>query len=137
MMAGTKPRRCRRNELSGNSKVGNCGAPACTSIADIKEGVACCSGKKKVSNILGRGNSSLQFNGLQAPADGMYYVTWCNRIWKNDNFGDRDCGGDPHTASGCRPHQLTVNGVDLPKTYHFPCFPGRGTRFTRPPPPCR
>jgi hypothetical protein len=44
------------------------------------------------------------------------------------------CGGQtnpPTTASGCRPHQLTINGVDMKSTtgmpqgtYHLPCFPG-------------
>jgi hypothetical protein len=55
----------------------------------------------------------------------MYDVTWWFHCGKNDNFGDKNCGGAPNrTASGCRPHILVVNGTKLPKVYEFPCFPG-------------
>jgi hypothetical protein len=112
------------NQLSGSAKVGVCSAGPCASTAVIKEGMECCSGGKKISNILGRTNSWLQLNGISAPADGMYDLTWWFHCGKNDNFGDTNCGGEPHTPSGCRPHQIVVNGVELPRTYHFPCFPG-------------
>jgi hypothetical protein len=57
----------------------------------------------------------------------MYDVTWWYHCGLNDNFGDKNCGGQtnpPTTASGCRPHQIVVNGTELTGTYHFPCFPG-------------
>jgi hypothetical protein len=63
-------------------------------------------------------------NNISAPADGMYDVTWWFHCGKNDNFGDANCGGVPHTPSGCRPHVIIVNGARLPKIYEFPCFPG-------------
>jgi hypothetical protein len=113
------------NKVTGSSHVTMCGtAPPCASIDAIKEGVECCSGGKKIGNILGRTNSALEFGGVSAPADGMYDVTWWFHCGKNDNFGDKDCGGRPHTPAGCRPHQLVVNGTELPGTFHFPCFPG-------------
>jgi hypothetical protein len=111
------------NQLSGPATVGTCGAGPCASVAAIKEGVECCSGGKKVSQLI-RGNGQLQFNAVKAPADGMYDVTWWFHCGKNDNFGDANCGGVPHTPSGCRPHIILVNGTKLPKVYEFPCFPG-------------
>jgi hypothetical protein len=57
----------------------------------------------------------------------MYDVTWWYHCGKNDNFGDANCGGQtnpPTTPSGCRPHQIVVNGTEMAGTYHFPCFPG-------------
>src|SRR5690242_1697606 len=54
------------NQLSGPASVGTCGAGPCASIAAIKEGVECCSGGKKVSQLI-RGNGQLQFNGVKAP----------------------------------------------------------------------
>src|SRR6185369_10480301 len=89
----------------------------------VKEGVECCSGGKKLSQLL-RGKGGVVFNALEAPSDGMFDVTWWFHCGKNDNFGDTNCGGAPHTASGCRPHILEVNGTKLPKVYHFPCYPG-------------
>jgi hypothetical protein len=111
------------NQVSGPAKIGMCGAPACPSIAGIKEGDLCCSGKKKVSQLI-RGNGQLQYNGVAAPADGMYDVTWWYHCGKNDNFGDANCGGEPHTPAGCRPHKIIVNGTMMPKTYEMPCYPG-------------
>jgi hypothetical protein len=111
------------NDIIAPATIGNCGAPACESLAAIKEGVLCCSGKKKVAQLI-RGKGQLQFNQISAPADGMYDVTWWYHCGKNDNFGDANCGGEPHTPSGCRPHRLVVNGTLLPKTYEMPCFPG-------------
>jgi hypothetical protein len=111
------------NQVIKPAGVGNCGAGACPSGAAIKEGMECCSGGKKVSQLI-RGKGQLQINGISAPADGMYDVTWWFHCGKNDNFGDANCGGVPHTPSGCRPHLLVVNGTQLPKTYEFPCFPG-------------
>jgi hypothetical protein len=112
------------NQVFGPASVGNCGAPACPAMAEIKEGLECCSGKKKISQLI-RGKGQLQFNNVSAPADGMYDVTWWFHCGKNDNFGDPGCGGDPsRTKSGCRPHILVVNGQQLPKVFEFPCFPG-------------
>jgi hypothetical protein len=64
---------------------------------------------------------------VAAPSDGMYDVTWWYHCGNNDNFGDKHCGGQtdpPTTAAGCRPHNIIVNGTELPGTYHFPCFAG-------------
>jgi hypothetical protein len=72
-------------------------------------------------------NGWLQFNDITVPADGNYDLTWFYFCGNNDNFGDGRCGGQtnpPTTPSGCRPHQLTVNGVVLSGTYQFPCFSG-------------
>jgi hypothetical protein len=96
---------------------------ACASRADVKEGAACCSGGGEITQILGRKGGALQFNEVSAPSDGMYDVTWWYHCGLNDNFGDKDCGGDATaTPSGCRPHQIVVNGVEQTGTYHFPCF---------------
>jgi hypothetical protein len=112
------------NQLIGRATVGNCGAGTCPSIEAIKEGLECCSGGKKVSQVI-RGTAQLQFNGVEVPSDGTYDVTWWFHCGKNDNFGDKDCGGQPtRTASGCRPHVFVVNDVKLDGVYHFPCFPG-------------
>jgi hypothetical protein len=111
------------NTLFGGSKIGTCGAGACASTAAIKEGMECCSAGKKLSQLL-RGKGGAVFNAVMAPSDGMYDVTWWFHCGKNDNFGDANCGGAPHTPSGCRPHVFTINGTPFPKVYHFPCFPG-------------
>jgi hypothetical protein len=69
--------------------------------------------------------SGLQFNGVNAPADGMYDVTWWYHCAKNDNFGDKNCGGQTTpatTAAGCRPHNIDVNGMRVTGTFHFPCY---------------
>jgi hypothetical protein len=69
----------------------------------------------------------LQYNNVTVPSDGMYDVTWWYHCGQSDNFGDVHCGGQtnpPTTPSGCRPHQIVVNGTEMPGTYHFPCFPG-------------
>jgi len=75
----------------------------------------------------GRGGGELRWNAIAAPADGMYDVTWWYHCGNNDNFGDHNCGGQtdpPTTSAGCRPHQIIVNGTEMPGTYHFPCFAG-------------
>jgi hypothetical protein len=96
---------------------------ACATHADVKEGAACCSAGGEITQILGRKDGALQYNQVMAPADGNYDVTWWYHCGLNDNFGDKDCGGDPSaTPSGCRPHQIVVNGTELQGTYHFPCF---------------
>jgi hypothetical protein len=126
------------NTLYGRAVVGK--GKACTAPGTIKPGDSCNSGGGQVDWIVsgghgpdpqppdGRGGGELQFNSISAPADGMYDVTWWYHCGNNDNFGDRDCGGqtDPPTnpTSGCRPHQIIVNGVEMPGTYHFPCFGG-------------
>ena len=77
--------------------------------------------------IVAHGNGELQFGAVMAPGDGMYDVTWWYYCGRNDNFGDKDCGGQtnpPTTPSGCRPHQFYVNGTLMPGAYHFPCFNG-------------
>jgi len=110
------------NMLFGATKIGNCGAGTCPP-GGLKEGMECCSGGKKLSQLL-RGTGGAVLKEIAAPADGMYDVTWWFHCGKNDNFGDTGCGGLPHTASGCRPHVFTVNDMKIPGVYHFPCFPG-------------
>jgi hypothetical protein len=112
------------NTLFGGTKVAMCGtAPPCTSVDAIKEGVECCSGGKKLSQLL-RGKGGVVVNDVAVPADGMYDVTWWYHCGKNDNFGDPNCGGLPHTPSGCRPHVMEINGTKLGKVSEWPCFPG-------------
>jgi hypothetical protein len=84
-------------------------------------------GGAKVNNILGHsaaGNGSMTFKKIYAPADGNYDVTWSYFCGKDDNNGDKDCGGEADilTPSGCRPGILVINGVELPKVYQFKCF---------------
>jgi hypothetical protein len=115
------------NQLSGPASVVHCGAGPCAATAAIKPGDLCCSGGEKVGQILGRAGGALQYSGVSVPSDGMYDVTWWYHCGKNDNFGDTNCGGQtdpPTTPSGCRPHQIVVNGTEMQGTYHFPCFPG-------------
>jgi hypothetical protein len=127
------------NELFGRAVVSHCKNP-CPSMATLKPGDTCCSGGGQVDWIVsgghgpdpqppdGRGGGELRYNAISAPADGMYDVTWWYHCGNNDNFGDGDCGGqtDPPTdpKAGCRPHQIIVNGTEMPGTYHFPCFGG-------------
>jgi hypothetical protein len=112
------------NTLFGGTKIAMCGtAPPCASIDAIKEGVECCSGGKKLSQLL-RGKGGVVVNDVAVPADGMYDVTWWYHCGKNDNFGDPTCGGLPHTPSGCRPHIMEINGAKQPKVSEWPCFPG-------------
>jgi hypothetical protein len=112
------------NQLINGASITTCGAGTCAAGTPITEGLECCSAGKKVGQILGRRGGALQFNGISAPSDVMYDVTWWFHCGKSDNFGDTDCGGQPHTPAGCRPHQIVVNGTELPGTYHFPCFAG-------------
>jgi hypothetical protein len=82
---------------------------------------------KKVVQLLGHapmGRGTLQFDGISVPKDGNYDVTWGYYCGKNDNNGDTTCGGQPHTASGCRPGIFVINGVQLPTVHQFQCFPG-------------
>jgi hypothetical protein len=112
------------NTLFGGTKIAMCGtAPPCTSLDAIKEGVECCSGGKKLSQLL-RGRGGVVMNDITVPSDGMYDVTWWYHCGKNDNFGDPTCGGLPHTPSGCRPHIMEINGTKQPKVSEWPCFPG-------------
>jgi hypothetical protein len=113
------------NTLISGAVVGKCGAatPVCPPPAEIKPETNCCSGAGEVRQLL-RGKGGLQFNGVTVDADGNYDVTWWYHCGNNDNFHDPTCRGEPHTASGCRPGELTVNGTVLPKIYEFPCFPG-------------
>jgi hypothetical protein len=92
-----------------------------------KPGDNCSSGGGEVTWITEGRQGWLQYNGVAAPSDGMYDVTWWYHCGNNDNFGDKHCGGQtnpPTTAAGCRPHNIVVNGTELPGTYHFPCFAG-------------
>jgi hypothetical protein len=112
--------------LFGPARATKCGM-ACGPPGTFKPGDTCCSGGGEVTQILGRAMGALQYNNVSAPADGMYDVTWWYHCGLNDNFGDKNCGGQtnpPTTPSGCRPHQIVVNGTEMPGTYHFPCFPG-------------
>jgi hypothetical protein len=126
------------NILYGRAVVSHC-ANTCPSMSTIKPGDQCCSGGGQVNWIVsgghgpdpqppdGRGGGELRVNAISAPADGMYDVTWWYHCGNNDNFGDKNCGGqtDPPTLpAGCRPHQIIVNGTEMPGTYHFPCFGG-------------
>ena len=112
------------NTLFGGTKIVMCGtAPKCASVAAIKEGIECCSEGKKLSQLL-RGKGGVVVNKIAAPSDGMYDVTWWYHCGKNDNFRDPNCGGLPHTKSGCRPHIMEVNGTKQPKISEWPCFPG-------------
>ncbi len=124
------------NILYGRAVIAHC-KNTCPSM--FKPGDDCCSGGGEVNWIVsgshgpdpqppdGRGGGELRWMNISAPADGMYDVTWWYHCGNNDNFGDNDCGGqtDPPTMpSGCRPHQIIVNGTEMPGTYHFPCFAG-------------
>jgi hypothetical protein len=124
------------NTLSGSTLTANPPKPRlgkCMPICPpdgVKPGAQCCSAGGEVL-WLTQGNGpipgGLQFNGVTAPADGTYDVTWWYHCGASDNFGDKHCGGQtdpPTTPAGCRPHQIVVNGVELMGTYHFPCFAG-------------
>jgi hypothetical protein len=124
------------NQLYGRAVKSKC-AKTCPSMDAIKPNDDCCSAGGEVNWIVsgghgpdpqppdGRGGGELRFNAVSAPADGMYDVTWWYHCGNNDNFGDKNCGGQtdpPTTSAGCRPHQIIVNGTEMPGTYHFPCF---------------
>ena len=112
------------NVFTKPAKITTCEAGPCAPGVVIKELLECCSGGKKVSNVE-RGKGALLMNKVAVPADGTYDVAWWYHCGKNDNFMDPGCGGDPNrTKSGCRPHLFVVNGVKVPKTYEFACFPG-------------
>jgi hypothetical protein len=84
-----------------------------------------CYGGAKAAQLLGHsatGKGTIQFNRVYAPADGNYDVTWGYYCGASDNNGDKDCGGEPHTAAGCRPGILVIDGQELSKVYQFPCF---------------
>jgi hypothetical protein len=113
------------NVLGGPARVGH--GAACPKGTPIKEGDMCQSNGGEVGQILGRAMGSLTYNNITVPSDGTYDVTWYYHCGLNDNFGDKNCGGQtnpPTTMSGCRPHQIVVNGTEMPGTYHFPCYPG-------------
>jgi len=101
-------------------------ATACKTIPP-EPGTMCQAGGGEVTWITEGRMGWLQWNEVAAPADGMYDVTWWYHCGNNDHFGDRHCGGQtdpPTTASGCRPHNIIVNGTEMQGTYHFPCFAG-------------
>jgi hypothetical protein len=111
------------NEKAPKSEVHVNPATACKTIPPMP-GEKCNAGGGEVTWITEGRQGWLQFNQVSAPADGMYDVTWWYHCGNNDNFHDPTCRGEPHTAAGCRPGEVTVNGVALPKIYEFPCFPG-------------
>src|SRR5262249_19291851 len=112
------------NTKADKSTVGH--AMACATVLP-KPGDMCQSGSGEGSWITQGRMGWLQYTQVSAPSDGMYDVTWWYHCGKSDNFGDVHCGGQtnpPTTPSGCRPHQIVVNGTEMPGTYHFPCYPG-------------
>jgi hypothetical protein len=114
------------NEKAARSEVHVNPANKCSTMPP-KVGEKCSSGGGEVTWITEGRQGWLQFNGVMAPSDGMYDVSWWYHCGNNDNFGDKHCGGQtnpPTTASGCRPHQIVVNGTEMTGTYHWPCFPG-------------
>jgi len=114
------------NEKAPRSEVHVNPMTACKTLPPMP-GEKCNAGGGEVTWITEGRMGWLQYNKVSAPADGMYDVTWWYHCGNNDHFGDRHCGGQtdpPTTASGCRPHQIVVNGTEMPGTYHWPCFPG-------------
>jgi hypothetical protein len=114
------------NEKAPKSEVHVNPATACKTLPPMP-GEKCNAGGGEVTWITEGRMGWLQYNKVSAPADGMYDVTWWYHCGNNDHFGDRHCGGQtdpPTTPSGCRPHQIVVNGTEMPGTYHWPCFPG-------------
>lgn len=86
-----------------------------------------CYGGAKAAQLLGHsatGKGTITFNGIYAPADGNFDVTWSYFCGANDNNGDRDCGGrkDILTPSGCRPGIFVINGLEIPTPFQFQCF---------------
>jgi hypothetical protein len=112
-------------QLFGRAVKSHC--TACPSRMTMKAGDSCCSGGGEVTWIVAAKTSDLQLNGISVPSDGTYDVTFWYYCGNNDNYNDRNCGGQtnpPTTAAGCRPHQFVVNGNLMPGAYHFPCFGG-------------
>jgi len=80
----------------------------------------------------------MQFNAISAPADASYDVTFWYHSGQltpgqADVYGDVHCGGldyDTGPGTGCRPHLLSVNGVELSAVvggqsavyYEFPAY---------------
>ncbi|MDP8999940.1 MAG: hypothetical protein M3O46_07495 [Myxococcota bacterium] len=121
----------------------------------VKEGANCASAGLSVTQLLGRSpctppnsntgckntGAGIIFNGVTVPATATYDVTF----WYHagvltghpgvaDVFGDVHCGGlnyNTGPGSGCRPHVILVNGVQMTATvagqnavyYQFPCYP--------------
>jgi hypothetical protein len=127
-----------------------------TSTDGVKEGANCNSGGHVVNQILGRspctpptsatsytacGNKGggVTFNEVLVPADGIYDVTFWYHSGQltpghADTYGDTNCGGHNYNTgpgSGCRPHLIYVNGVQMSSTvggqnavyYEFPAYP--------------
>jgi hypothetical protein len=88
----------------------------------VRRTCAICSGGGEVGGILGHGKpDALQFNGVQAAADGTYNVTWY--YIAGDPNGDTTCGGEPNPPKlGCRPGNIVVNGVSQ-GIFQFPDTP--------------
>jgi hypothetical protein len=127
-----------------------------TSTDGVKEGANCASGGHVIDQILGRspctpptsttsytncGNAGggVTFNDVTVPLDGTYDITFWYHSGQltpgqADVFGDVHCGGldyDTGPGSGCRPHVLYVNGVEMSAVvggqsavyYEFPAYP--------------
>jgi hypothetical protein len=127
-----------------------------TSTDGVREGANCASAGHVINQILGRspctpptsttsytncGNDGggITFHSVTVPADGIYDVTFWYHSGQltpgqADVFGDIHCGGlDYNTGpgSGCRPHVLYVNGVEMSTVvggqsavyYEFPAYP--------------
>jgi hypothetical protein len=107
-------------EAPGNTLSGTAARRAC----------AFCSGGAEVGHILGHGSAdALQFNGVMAPADGVYAVTW--HYVAGDPNGDTRCGGEPNPPpQGCRPGDIVINGVTPGTIYQFPDTPNWHTLGT-------
>jgi hypothetical protein len=138
---------------------GPCPGVPGTSSDGVKEGANCASGSLGLVNggyvvnqILGRspctpptsttsytdcGNlgGGVTFNGVTVPVDGSYDVTFWYHSGGSDTYGDANCGGVRYdTAAGngqlCRPHMISVNGVQMSSTingqtavyYEFPAY---------------
>jgi hypothetical protein len=116
------------------------GATKCTTLPPVASDLAmgrlgdmCDSNGGEVDWIVIARAGFVQFNTVTVPADGTYDLTWYYKCGNSDNYGDAHCGllggqtnppNPPITPSGCRPHEIKVNGVPMTGTYHFPCYPG-------------
>jgi hypothetical protein len=133
-----------------------CPGIAGTSSDGVKEGANCASGGHAVNQILGRSpctpatsttsytdcgdkGGGVTFNEVTVPVDGTYDVTFWYHSGQEtpghaDVYGDVNCGGhsyDTGPGSGCRPHLIYVDGVQMSSTvggqsavyYEFPAYP--------------
>ena len=114
--------------------------PKCTTCPP--DGQACCPAPPgqepgwDVGELLRNENGSVTFTNVYAPADGDYDIVWyyhCGNA-DTDGYSSPTCPGAKEGSAtgnpGCREAAFTVNGVDDPALYEFPCFlktaPGSG-----------